>query len=61
MVVAGLADTVVPVVADKPVAGDQLYDVPPLAVNSELLPKQIEGDAGVTVIAGSGFIVTVTL
>ena len=59
MVVVGLAVTVEPVVEDKPVAGDQVYEVAPLTVNEVLLPKQIVADAGVTLIVGNGFTVTV--
>ena len=61
MVDAGLAVTVAPVVADKPVEGDQLYDVPPLAVNDTLLPLQIVADDGETDIVGKEFTVTVTV
>ena len=52
-----MAVTVAPVVADKPVAGLQLYVVAPLAVNDVLLPLQIAGVAGVTVTTGTGFTV----
>jgi len=50
-----------PVVADNPVAGDHIYVDAPPAVRDVDVPTQIEGPAGLTVIVGSGFIVTVIL
>jgi hypothetical protein len=60
-VLVGEAVTVAPVVALKPVAGDQLYVVAPLAVKEVLFPEQIVGDAGLTVTLGVEFTVTVTV
>jgi len=60
-VLAGFAVTVLPVVDDKPVPGDQLYVVAPLAVKTTLLPGHIDGDDGVTLIVGFELTVTVTL
>jgi hypothetical protein len=40
VVTVGLAVTDVPVVADKPVAGDHTYVEAPFAVNTTLLPLQ---------------------
>ena len=54
MVVVGLATTVEPVVVDKPVAGFQLYEVAPLAVNVVLVPLQMDAGDGETVIVGDG-------
>ena len=48
-------------VADKPVAGDQVYVVAPLAVSDTLPPAQIAGVAGVIVTTGAGLTVTVTV
>ena len=61
VVVAGFAVTEAPVVALKPVAGDQVYDVAPLAVNVVELPAQIAGEAGVTVNTDAGSTVMVML
>ena len=57
----GLAITVAPMVADKPVAGDQLYVDAPLAVNGVLLPLQIVAEAGFTEITGFEFTATSTM
>ena len=51
--VVGLATTVASVVVDKPVAGFQLYEVAPLAVNVVLVPLQMDAEDGVTVIVGA--------
>ena len=59
--VVGFAVTVAPVVADKPVAGLQLYVVAPFAVRDVLSPLQIVAVAGVIVTVGLGFTVTVTV
>jgi len=59
VVEAGLAVTVVPVVALNPVAGDQLYDDAPLAVNVVLPPGQMAAEG--QVIVGKGLIVTVVV
>jgi hypothetical protein len=40
-VTVGLAVTLDPVVALRPVAGNHVYDVPPLAVNVAELPGQM--------------------
>ena len=50
----GLATTVASVVVDKPVAGFQLYEVAPFAVNVVLVPLQMDAEDGVTVIVGAG-------
>lgn len=49
VVTVGLAVTVVPVVALKPVAGAQAYVAAPAPVNVILLPKQIAPEFTVTV------------
>ena len=59
--VTGSAVTAAPIVPDKPIAGDQLYVTAPLAVNRVLLPLQIVTEAGVTVIVGNEFTVTLTV
>jgi hypothetical protein len=60
VVVAGLAVTLAPVVADKPVAGDHVYVPPrpaPLAFNVTAgLPAHLV--AGGTVITGGGVTLT---
>ena len=56
-----MAVTVAPVVADKPVAGLQLYVEAPIAVNDVLLPLQIVAVVGETVTVGTGLTVTVTV
>jgi hypothetical protein len=61
VVVVGFAVTVAPVVADKPVAGLQVYVVAPLAVSNVLLPLQIVAVVGETVTVGFGFTVTITV
>jgi len=61
VVLVGLAFTLLPVVADKPVDGDQSYVDPPDAVRAIELPLQIAGEEGVTVIVGFGLTVTVTV
>jgi hypothetical protein len=59
VVAEGLATGLEPVVALKPVAGPQVYEVPPLALKVTLFPVQI-----VTLFPalalGNGFTVTVT-
>jgi len=60
VVEAGLADTLVPVVPDKPVEGLHMYVLPPDAVKVTDAPLHIDGDKGLAVIVGSGFTVTVT-
>jgi hypothetical protein len=49
VVLAGLAVTLVPVVADKPVEGLQVYEVAPVAVKVILSPSQIVGELTPTV------------
>jgi hypothetical protein len=61
VVLVGEAVTVAPVVALKPVAGDQLYVVAPLAVNTVLLPEQMVADEGDTLTVGEELTVTVTV
>jgi hypothetical protein len=51
VVLAGLAVTVAPVVADKPVDGDQEYEPAPLAVSVALPPEQIVWFAGGVTVA----------
>jgi hypothetical protein len=60
VVAAGLADTVAPVVEPRPVAGDHVYVVPPLAVRFTLLPLHTESEGGTTVMVGVGLTVTTT-
>jgi len=55
----GVAVTLAPVVADKPVAGDQLYVVPPLPVSVVEVPAQI-ATSDPALIVGIGLTVTVT-
>ena len=52
--VGGLAFTIEPVVVDKPVDGDQLYVVAPMAVKVTVLPPglQIKALDGLTVTGG---------
>ena len=45
----------------RPVAGDQLYDVAPLAVNTILPPWQMPGFSGVTVIGVGWVMVTLAV
>jgi len=53
VVVAGLAVTLAPLVALRPVPGDHVYPpVAPEAVSSTLPPLQIEGALGVTDTVG---------
>jgi hypothetical protein len=59
-VVVGEAITVAVLVALKPVAGDQLYVVAPVAVNVALPPIQI-GLGVLTATGGSGLTVTTIL
>jgi hypothetical protein len=54
VVVAGLATTVVPVVADNPVAGLQTYVTAPLAVSVTFPPAQIVADVGEMLTVGGG-------
>jgi hypothetical protein len=53
----GLALTLDPVVALRPVAGLHVYVVAPLAVNVVLLPVHIDGEAALAVTAGLVFTV----
>jgi hypothetical protein len=50
----GLAITFDVLVADNPVAGDQVYDVAPDAVRFTLLPEQIVAVEGETPMTGTG-------
>jgi hypothetical protein len=56
----GLAFTVAPVVALKPVEGLHAYVAPPLAVRFTFPPVQMVGFAGTILIVGRGLTVTVT-
>ena len=60
VVLTGLAITAAPVIADNPVAGDQLKVTAPLAVNEVLLPLQIVAEAGVREITGNEITATST-
>jgi hypothetical protein len=61
MVEVGLAVTLAPVVADKPVAGDHVYDVAvPLAVRPVEVPLQIATPEPALTV-GNEFTVIVTL
>lgn len=57
----GVAETLAPVSADKPVAGVHAYVAPPCAVSCTDSCRQITAVSGLAVITGSGFTVTVTL
>lgn len=57
MVTVGLAVTLAPVVALRPVAGLQVYVLAPLAFKAVEFPTQMEGE--LTVIVGVGLTVTV--
>jgi hypothetical protein len=61
VVTVGEAETVAPVVALRPVAGDQAYEEAPLAVRLVLPPLHIEGEVGEIVTEGFVPIVTVTV
>lgn len=50
-----------PAVELSPVAGDQVYVVPPIALRSTLVPSQIVGAEGLTVMESPGAIVTVAV
>ena len=58
----GKAETVEPVVPDKPEAGDHTYVLPPFAVKDTELPPglQIVDVDGLMVTVGIGFTVTIT-
>ena len=60
VLVVGLAVTVAPVVDPKPVAGDQIYVIAPLAVRFAELPLQIVVFEE-TVTVGDGFTVIDTV
>lgn len=57
VVVGGLAVTVAPVVAERFVAGDHVYEVAPVAVNVAEAPAQIVSEFTAT----TGFAPTVTV
>jgi hypothetical protein len=57
----GLADTVVPVVADNPAEGDHIYVFAPPAVRATDCPLQSMGVSGLMVIVGWLFTVTITV
>ena len=61
MVDAGLANTLVPVVEDKPVDGLQLYEFAPVAVNVVVPPVHIKALAAEAVTIGFCSTVTVTV
>src|SRR5204862_2798412 len=61
VVAPGLAVSVAPVVADSPVAGDQLYVVAPVAVSVVPVPPAQIATSGDTPTVGCGFTVTVTV
>jgi len=60
VVAPGVAVTLLPVVALRPVPGDHVYVVAPPATNGVVLPEHIELD-GVTVTVGVGLTVIVTV
>lgn len=57
MVLVGLAVTLVPVVADKPVAGLHAYVLAPLAVSTVLLPLHIVPNDALAPTVGFAFTV----
>ena len=59
--VATVVVTTLPVVALNPVAGYQLYVLPPYTLRIELPPVQYEPGFGIAVIGGLGSTVTVTV
>lgn len=59
VVVGGVAVTVAPVVAERLVAGDHVYDAAPLAFSVAASPGQMVGE--LTIITGSGLTVTVAV
>jgi PII-like signaling protein len=61
VVVLGLAETFVPVVAESPVPGPHTYVFPPTPVSSTDPPLQRIGADGLTEMVDLGLIVTVTL
>jgi hypothetical protein len=61
VVAAGLAVTVAPVVADSPVAGDQLYVVAPVAVSVVPAPPAQIATSGDTPTVGRALTVTVAV
>ena len=61
VVTVGDAVGLAQVVQLNPVDGAQLYVDAPLAVSEVLLPEQMEGAFGLTVMVGKGFTVTVTV
>lgn len=61
VVVVGFAVTVAPVDALRPVTGDQLYVVAPLAVKLVDVPEQIATVPGDMLTLGIGFTVTVVV
>jgi hypothetical protein len=58
VVTVGLAVTGEPVVELNPVAGDQVYETPPLAVSTTEPFRQMTAGDGLTVIDGRGFTMT---
>ena len=60
MVTSGVASTLAPVVALKPVAGDHVYADAPAAVSVVVTPAQTVVVRGATVTFGYAFTVTVT-
>jgi hypothetical protein len=61
VVIVGLAATVEPDVEDKPVAGDQLYVVAPVAVNVLELPAQIVALGVIVIVTGVTIIVVASV
>ena len=60
VVAVGLACTVAPEFVFSPVEGDHAYVSAPVAVNVVVPPMQIVAEVGLTLIVGTGFILTVT-
>jgi len=61
VVEAGVAVTLAPVVALRPVAGAHVYVVAPLAVNPVPVPEHTVAEDGVTVTVGVGVTVIATI
>jgi hypothetical protein len=59
-VAEGSAETVSPELAERPVGGDHIYEVPPSADKTTDCPLQSTGADGLAKMKGSGLTVTFT-